>query len=58
MKIGSKKIKNNKNVISVIISNKKGRKLITDLSNQTFKDYELIVIKDENLKGQSWTVNI
>jgi len=41
----------------VIIPNKKGRKIITDLSKQTFTDYELIVVEDRLLKGQSWALN-
>ena len=44
-------------MISVIIPNKKGREIRTDLSSQIFKDFELIVIKDKELRGQSWALN-
>lgn len=44
-------------MISVIIPNKNGRKIITDLSNQLYDNYELIVIEDKSLRGQSWALN-
>lgn len=44
-------------MISVIIPNKNGRAIRTNLSNQTLKDYELIVIEDKELRGQSWALN-
>jgi len=43
--------------ISAIISNKAGREIETDLSFQTFKDFETIIIKDKDLRGQSWALN-
>ena len=44
-------------MISVITPNKAGREIITDLDFQTYTDFEWIVIKDKELKGQSWALN-
>jgi len=45
-------------MISVIIPNKAGRPILTDLRHQTFGgDMEVIIIRDKELKGQSWAIN-
>lgn len=44
-------------MISVIIPNKKGRKIRTNLDSQTLRDFELIIIEDKELRGQSWALN-
>ncbi len=45
------------NKVSVITPNKAGREMVTDLEDQTFTDFEHIIIKDMELKGQSWALN-
>ena len=48
----------NNPLISVIIPTRDKKQIITDLSNQTFKDFETIVIEDKDKRGAAWARNL
>lgn len=52
------KVVNDNPIISVIIPTTDKDKIITDLSNQTFSDFETIIIEDKERKGASWARNL
>lgn len=44
-------------LISIIIPTRNPKSIITDFSNQTYKNFEVIIIHDEKLKGAPWARN-
>jgi glycosyltransferase involved in cell wall biosynthesis len=43
--------------VSVVTPHRPDREMLTDLSDQTFKDFEHIVITDTDFRGQCWARN-